>query len=296
MSSREYDKFYTSDRVAKMFIERVNNVYPLEGFDEIIEPSAGSGAILRYLPEGSKGFDIFPESPDVEEQDFFNYESDYHPLLNQKRIITIGNPPFGRGYMNPLAKGFFNKAAEFSEVIAFIVPAKWHSAWKVHYQLDERFGLYWSEMLGKDSFVLDGKSYNVPCCFQVWSQVPHKELKDLRIRKRPATSHPDFEMFLTCDNVRRLPEVREQIRSREYWDFGFKYWGNIHVCELSEVPVKTTSHYVIKANVPGVREVMERIAKDWKSLVNNMGAPNLGGKSILVSLYEKYKALSEPNS
>lgn len=289
MSSRSLDKFYTNPEVAEKFVEKVREMVNMGEFDEVIEPSAGCGNILKFLPKGSRGFDINPEGPGIEEMDWFKYESDHHPLLNQKRILTIGNPPFGKGYMNPLAKGFFNKAAEFSEVIAFIVPAKWHNAWKVHFQLDERFGLYWSEMLPKGSFLLDGKEYNVPCCMQLWSSVPIEGYKDMRIRERPRTSHPDFEMFLTCDNVARLPEVREQIRRGEYWDFGFKYWGNIHVCDLSEVPVETTSHYVIKANVPGVREVMEKIAKNWKNYVNNMGAPNLGGKSILVKLYEENK-------
>ena len=140
--------------------------------------------------------------------------------MDPKRILVIGNPPFGKGYMNPLAKGFFNKAAEFAEVIAFIVPAKWHTAWKVHFQLDESYGLYMSEMLPKGSFLLDGKEYDVPCCMQVWSKVPPRGYEDLRRRKRPATRHEDVEMVLTCDNVKRVVEVREQRRKGEYWEFG----------------------------------------------------------------------------
>lgn len=283
------DKFYTKDEVAKSFVERVDKVFPLKDFDVILEPSAGNGRILKYLPEWAEGMDIAPEAEGIKQGDFFEYQSEVDRFFNPQRVLVIGNPPFGKGYMNPLAKGFFNKAAEFAEVIAFIIPAKWHNAWKIHFQLDERFGLYWSEMLPDKSFTSGEKEYHVPCCFQVWSRTPHKTLPDLRIRKRPKTSHPDFEMFLTCDNVPRLPEVREQIRKGEYWEFGFKYWGDIHVCELSEVPVETTSHYVIRSNVEGVREVMEEIAKNWKKYVNNMGAPNLGGKSILVSLYEQVK-------
>jgi len=288
-SSKSKDKFYTVSEVAQKFVSKVNQIFPFDEFDEIIEPSAGNGTILKFLPEGSIGLDLYPEAEGIKEQDFFLYENSYCSLTNRKRILTIGNPPFGKGYMNPLAKGFFNKAAEFSEVIAFIIPAKWHTAWKIHFQLNDDFGLYYSEVLPKNSFVLDGKSYDVPCCFQIWSRVPHKTLKDIRIRQRPKTKHPDFEMFLTCDNVPALPTVREQIAKQEYWDFGFKYWGNIHVCEFSEVPVNTTSHYLIKSNQPYVREIMEMIAKDWKKYVNNMGAPNLGGKSILISLYEKVK-------
>ena len=37
-----------------------------------------------------------------------------------KSCLTIGNPPFGKN--SSLAISFFNKAAEFSDIIAFILP------------------------------------------------------------------------------------------------------------------------------------------------------------------------------
>ena len=84
------------------------------------------------------GLDLAPEGPGIIEQDFFEYDPGYHPILtNNIRIATVGNPPFGSGYMNPLAKGFFNHAATFSELIAFIIPAKWQTSWKVQFQLDK---------------------------------------------------------------------------------------------------------------------------------------------------------------
>ena len=94
-------------------------------------------------------------------------------------------------------------------------------------------------------------------------------------------------MFLTCDNVPRLPEVRKQIKKREYWDFAIKYWGNIHVCELDEVDPETTTHYLIKTDNKFVRNVFENI--NWKDYVSNMGAPNMGGKSTLIKAYVETK-------
>ena len=208
-------------------------------------------------------------------------------MNNEINILTIGNPPFGSGYMNPLAKQFFNHAATFSEVIAFIVPAKWHTAWKVHYQLDERFGLYYSKVLPKNSFLFNELPHDVNCCAQIWSRTKPKYYSNKRITKRPPTSHDDFEMFLTCDNVPRLPEVRKQIKKREYWDFAIKYWGNIHVCELDEVDPETTTHYLIKTENKFVRNVFENI--NWKDYVSNMGAPNMGGKSTLIKAYVETK-------
>ena len=51
--------------------------------------------------------------------------------------------------MNPLSKGFFNHAAKFSESIAFIIPQNKviesvSNTWKVQFELDKSFGLYFN--------------------------------------------------------------------------------------------------------------------------------------------------------
>lgn len=281
--SKELDKFYTHPNIAKQFVEIVNSHFPLENYDLILEPSAGSGNILKYLPEGSIGLDLKPEADGIIEQNFFEYISPYHPLYNRIKIACIGNPPFGSGYMNPLAKGFFNHAATFSDLIAFIVPAKWSTSWKVQFQLDKGFGLYYSEILPENSFLLDDEPYNVPCCMQIWSRTNPNNYENLRILTRPPTRHEDFEMFLTCDNVPKLPQVREQLKNKEYWDFALKYWGKIGVCEIEDVPVNTTTHYLFKPKKTYVRTIFENI--DWSKYVTNMGAPNVGGKSLVVKAY-----------
>ena len=284
-TSKELDKFYTHPDIAKRFVDIINQYSSLEKFHLIVEPAAGCGNILQHLPSNAIGMDIEPEGDNILQQDFFTYESPYHPLTNNIRIATVTNPPFGSGYMNPLAKAFFNHAATFSELIAFIVPAKWSTSWKVQFQLDKSFGLYHSELLPKNSFVLNGEPYDVPCCMQVWSKSALG--KDIRIKKRPPTQHQDFEMFLTCDNVPGLPAVREQIKNREYWDFALKYWGKIGVCDLNTVPTETTTHYLFKARKEYVRSIFEQI--DWSKYVSNMGAPNVGGKSLVVRAYSDKK-------
>ena len=285
VDAKDFDKFYTHPKIAKKFVDTVNKYASLEKFDLVVEPSAGSGNILQYLPSNAIGMDIEPEGDNILQQDFFAYESPYHPLTNNIKIATVTNPPFGSGYMNPLAKGFFNHAATFSELIAFIVPAKWQTSWKVQFQLNKSFGLYYSELLPKNSFVLNGEEYDVPCCMQVWSKISLG--KDIRIRERPPTKHSDFEMFLTCDNVPGLPAVREQIKKKEYWDFALKYWGKIGVCDFDTVDPKTTTHYLFKARKDYVRDIFEQI--DWSKYVSNMGAPNVGGKSLVVKAYNDKK-------
>ena len=268
-----------------MFVDKINELCPLVSYDMVLEPSAGSGNILRYLPKNAIGLDLAPESDDITQQDFFEYESPYNPLTNPIKIAVVGNPPFGTGYMNPLAKGFFNHAAKFADTIAFIVPAKYHSSWKVHKQLDPNFGLYFSEILPKNSFTKEGKPHNVNCCMQIWSRVNIG--KNLRITKIPPTKHEDFDFFLTCDNVARRSIVREQLRNKEYWQFGLKYWGNIGVCNIDDVPVETTTHYVFATKKPYVRNILEKI--NWDEYVTNMGAPNIGGKSIIIKAYTEMK-------
>ena len=289
--SKDLDKFYTHPDIAKRFVDIIDNIFPLKNFDLILEPSAGNGNILQYLPENSIGLDIEPEAENIIKQDFFEYQSPYDPIFNNIKIACIGNPPFGSGYMNPLAKAFFNHAATFSDLIAFIVPAKWNSSWKVQFQLDKNFGLYYSEVLPKNSFLLDEKPYNVPCCMQIWSKSNPNNLENLRITQRPPTKHKDFDMFLTCDNVPKLPEVREQIRNQEYWEFALKYWGQIRVCDFNEVSPDTTTHYLFKSKKEYVRSIFEKI--DWSQYVSNMGAPNVGGKSLVVKAYtDKKKELN----
>ena len=289
--SKDLDKFYTHPDIAKRFVDIIDNIFPLKNFDLILEPSAGNGNILQYLPENSIGLDIEPEAENIIKQDFFEYQSPYDPIFNNIKIACIGNPPFGSGYLNPLAKAFFNHAATFSDLIAFIVPAKWNSSWKVQFQLDKNFGLYYSEVLPKNSFLLDEKPYNVPCCMQIWSKSNPNNLENLRITQRPPTKHKDFDMFLTCDNVPKLPEVREQIRNQEYWEFALKYWGQIRVCDFNEVSPDTTTHYLFKSKKEYVRSIFEKI--DWSQYVSNMGAPNVGGKSLVVKAYtDKKKELN----
>ena len=110
--------------------------------------------------------------------------------------------------------------------------------------------------------------------------------KNRRILTNPPTSHEDFDMFLTCDNVKGIIEARRKLAKREYWEFGLKYWGKIRICEIEDIPIETTTHYLIHPHKPYVRKVFEEI--DWVKYVTNMGAPNLGGKSIIVKAYSEY--------
>ena len=108
----ELDQFYTDPQIAKIFVEKINEYSNLNQYDLVIEPSAGTGNILQYLPEDSFACDLEPKADNIVEMNWFDYQSEYKALYNPIRIAVVGNPPFGQGYMNPLAKGFFNHAAK----------------------------------------------------------------------------------------------------------------------------------------------------------------------------------------
>ena len=92
--NNQLDKFYTLPAYSKKCIEKVFELYSYDAFDLIIEPSAGNGSFYHQLNcETDKiGIDIQPEHPDIMQQDYLYYT----PPVNKKKIMVIGNPPFGR--------------------------------------------------------------------------------------------------------------------------------------------------------------------------------------------------------
>lgn len=184
----DLDQFYTAEHIAKTCYEKVLELYPDKEFSLFFEPSAGTGAFYNLFPTKKRlGIDLDPKCDGVEKQDFFEFVAP-----ENEKIATIGNPPFGKNAS--LAIKFFNKAAEFSEVIAFIIPKTFQKK-SVHNRLSLDFRLVWDENLPKDSFVLDGEPYNVPCCFQIWERSPSKR----RISK--VNLDNDFFSFVKKDEA-----------------------------------------------------------------------------------------------
>ena len=124
MSAREKDQFFTPAETAE---ECTNILYNIMEENNInieeyifVEPSAGKGIFLNYLPENTLAFDIEQFDERIQIQDFFTWE----PETNKKYIV-IGNPPFGlRGQQ---ALKFINKALTFADLCAFILPPLFNS-------------------------------------------------------------------------------------------------------------------------------------------------------------------------
>ena len=168
-----------------------------------LEPCGGEGSFIEALinngvwKEDILSFDIEPKHELVKKQNFLELPSWELPF----GLITITNPPFGRA--NSLAKKFFNKAAEVSDYIGFIVPRSWRK-WSVHNSLDKYFYLIEDKDLPTVCFYsTSGKEYsneNLRCVFQIWERRgerrPKITVKDHGLIEKTTFAKADIEMVI----------------------------------------------------------------------------------------------------
>lgn len=166
------DQFFTRPEVAKQFAEWVKNQPFYDKVETVIEPSAGNMDIARHFP-GASMYDLEPKHPNIKQQDWLEYSHE-----GGKNALVVGNPPFGKN--NKLAIQFINKAAEFAEWIAFILPAGFKRL-PTQYKIANTHSLYSELDLPEDSFYLPheegGKPYRVPAVAQIWHRKPRKKEK-----------------------------------------------------------------------------------------------------------------------
>jgi hypothetical protein len=165
------DQFYTTDAVAAQCVcDIVSTLKPsTQGAAAKylwIEPSAGKGAFIRSVPKKAEviGIDIEPKAPGIIEADFLEWS----PPTTTKKIISFGNPPFGK--QSSLAKAFIKKCCTFSDIIAFILPLSFTKP-SMSRAFDAKFHCILSKELQGDSFEInEGVAYDVPCVFQIWQK------------------------------------------------------------------------------------------------------------------------------
>lgn len=180
------DKFYTKKDVAKQCCDFLKKYIDFNK-EKFIEPSAGNGAFLDFLPNFS-AFDLFPENEQIKEQDFLTLD-----ITSYQNYISIGNPPFGK--KSKLAIDFFNKCSTFSKVIAFIVPVSFMK-WNVQKELSNNFKLIDYFYLESNSFLDRDKDFSVRTVFQIWVKKDiFNEYRDLRLTKAPPIKHSDFNIW-----------------------------------------------------------------------------------------------------
>ena len=174
-TARKLDQFYTDPAYAQQFLTTIAQTVNLDQFDHVLEPSAGTGSFYNLLDNDRRiGLDLEPKAQGIVKTDFF----DWTPPAG--KIITIGNPPFGKNAA--LAVKFFNRAAEFSDVIAFVIPKTFRKASIIN-RLNANFHMIHDETVPDHSFIFNGASYNVPCAGQIWQRkaTPREKIITLKL-------------------------------------------------------------------------------------------------------------------
>ena len=256
---RSLDQFYTLPCVAEKLVSTAIRHTSSKGSDWLyLEPSAGEGAFLDKLPFPRIGVDISSPRADIITADFL----EWHPNVAKRSVATIGNPPFGKN--SSLAVRFFNHAATFSDIIAFIVPKTFQKV-SVQNKLSQSFHLIEEADVESNSFRFAEGIYDVPCVFQVWER--REELRPVVDRK---FTHPHFSFV----NKKRA-------------DFAFQRVGaRAGLVSIDGLQKSSNSHYFIKANICAERIFSTLSNIDWVPIRSRTaGNPSIA-KSELIAAYE----------
>lgn len=274
-----FDKFYTNPEIAKKCIDKVIELYGND-WNLIIEPSAGNGNFLSQIPNDNKiGIDIHPEHEDIITMDFFDFN--YEQLSKQKSqeidesILVIGNPPFGK--VSSMAIKFFNHAAKWTNVIAFIIPRTFRKP-SVQNKLNDNFHLIYDEELPTNPCCFKPQMM-VKCCFQIWEK---KTTKRELVKLETKHKHWDFLSFGPKDNKGQPTPPKDA-------DFVIKAYGGkcgeIKTNNLENLRPK--SWHWIKCKIDK-EELIKRFKQLDYSISLNTARQNSLGRGELVNLYTEF--------
>ena len=201
------EQFYTPPEVADRVMQNVKKrVGDLTG-RILLEPAGGTGAfIVAAKAHGLTkviSFDIEPHHKKISLGDFLEQD------IEQTGLLTITNPPFGRN--NSLSIPFFNKAAQVSDLIVFIVPRSWRK-WSVQNRLDQNFHLVRDDNLTINYVDVNGQDAHAKdrlrTCVQYWERKsklrPIVKVKDMGIIERTSPELADAAMTLFGYNCGKL--------------------------------------------------------------------------------------------
>lgn len=201
------EQFYTPPEVADRVMQNVKKrVGDLSG-RILLEPAGGTGAFIDTAKAHGLtkviSFDIEPHHKKISLGDFLEQD------IEQMGLLTITNPPFGRN--NSLSIPFFNKAAQVSDLIVFIVPRSWRK-WSVQNRLDQNFHLVRDDDLTINYVDVNGQDAHAKdrlrTCVQYWERKsklrPIVKVKDMGIIERTTPELADAAMTLFGYNCGKL--------------------------------------------------------------------------------------------
>ena len=266
-----FDQFFTKFVVVDQCIDFFLSKYSWDDFNIVVEPSAGTGSFFYKIPATKRiGIELDPrlcaDHPSFIRDSFYNWST------KNKKVAVIGNPPFGT--QNSESVKFFNHAAKFADVIAFIIPRTWENT-SIQNRLDLNFSLL-------DSLILDNKCFegekstSVRCCFQIWKRMekPRKKVKE-------AITHNDWQFLKYTGSGNDLHPPADA-------DFVVLAYGS-NPGQMSDdlYRWRPKSVHFIKSNID-VEELKFRFASlDFTSSDNSARQSTLG-KAKLVKLYGEH--------
>lgn len=275
----QLDKFYTKPVIAKQCLDFLYEKIPNIKNKQFIEPSAGNGSFSSLIPD-CIAMDIKPEASNIKEQDFFTF------FPEKGEYVIFGNPPFGK--RSKMAIDFFNHAASFSEIIAFILPVSFMK-WGVQKELASEWKLYDYFYLEENSFTDKNKDFSVRCVFQIWTKQDYG--KNYRLLKSPPISHPDFILW----QYNATPQSFDYID--EDWEFavyrqGYKDYTQIFTKadydKVYDMMLNNIQFFFIKPNNQKARDFIINKADFTALAARNTATPGFG-KADFVSYYLELK-------
>lgn len=261
-----YDKFYTKNNIAKKIINIIKKKIKInKKFDLIIEPSAGNGAFIPYIKKISKNYlfyDIKPENKEIIKKNYLKLN--YKKMLNKyNKIHIIGNPPFGK--KSSLVIKFIKKSCLFCDSFSFILPKSFKKQ-SLKKSIPLNFHLIYQKNLPPNSFIINNKSYNVPCVFQIW-------IKKSFERKKEPKELSKYFYFVKKNNNPDIAIRRIGVNA-----------GNLYDENINEKNIN--SHYFIKIHKELDKNKIINLLKSNKyNIFDNTVGPLSISKKELIKFY-----------
>ena len=255
-SVKDKDQFFTSKKSVNYCLSVLNKKLIELGINEsdytYIEPSAGDGSFFNELPLNRKiGIDIEPKSKNIIKSNFLKWSPS-----DNKKYITIGNPPFGlRGN---LALRFINHSSQFSEFVVFILPQLFDSDGKGSCKNRvSNMNLIHSEKIDSDFYYPNGVNVKVNVVFQIWS-------KNFKNHKEKRSCSDFVKIYSVSDgSTPGTTRNKKMIGECDYYlpTTCFKDKMNLYT-QFNDLPQRRGYGIVIKKDKEKVSNILKSL--DWR--------------------------------
>lgn len=296
-------QYYTNPEVAQECLHVLYQVLNNPHDKVFLEPSAGEGSFtLPLTGDGHQvlGWDIEPRHESIQQRDFFHpdTQAELYDLCAHNTVIAVGNPPFGKRARTALE--FVNRTLDSgAAAVAMILPAQFNK-YGTQKKLPTAAELIHSTpVTGFYQCTSSGKTIpytSVRCYWHIWVTnrailTPEAQnLPDLRVRTKPATTHPDFDMWQhNCTPVseKYLTYPWDIAVLRQGWGSMEPIIQNPKTREDTVVLDKRKQWMLIRTHTPEAHQILTSI--DYHALGDKNTTVRGFGKADLVAEYERVK-------